>query len=89
MDPDNEVRARLGAADRLSGLRLFSPKVVVAYAKSLGRAKSFSPVRSEFTQRPVVAVLDAQLNVTWSHIGNQIGDYPSIDEICTQLQRAY
>jgi len=89
MDPENEVRRRVGAAERFSPLRLLSPKGAVAYAKSLRRAKWFSITMSEATQRPTIAVLDAQLNVTWLRIGQQLGDYPSIDEVCTELQRAY
>ena len=89
MDPENQVRTRLGAVERFSPLRLLSPKGAVAYAKSLRRAKWFSLSMSEATQRPAIAVLDAQLNVTWTRIGNQLGDYPSIDEVCTELQRAY
>jgi hypothetical protein len=89
LDPEGVVREVLGSSNRLAPWKLLHPKGAVAYAKSLRPVgKFFDITMSQATQHPGVAVLDAQLNVTWSHIGDRLGDYPPVDVVLTELRRA-
>lgn len=88
LDPDEYVRKAVGASERISPLRLLSPSGARAYSKALRQARFFNVTMSEATQRPGAVILDAQLNVTWSHIGDRLGDYPDIEVVLTELRRA-
>lgn len=37
--------------------------------------------RTHAEDRPVIAILDADLRLTWGHVGTALGDYPPIDHI--------
>ncbi len=89
LDPTGQVRDVLGSSKRLPAWRLMDPRGLVSYAKSIRSAGRFFDVTmSQATQHPGVAVLDAQLNVTWNHVGERLGHYPDVDTVLTELRRA-
>lgn len=81
LDPENDLRRRLGIAATFSPLRLLHPRGALAYLRAARQAGDFGPIWSEATQRPAVVVLDRDLDVAWRHVGKQLGDYPGIDEV--------
>ena len=81
LDPDDDLRRRLGIADRFAAWRLVHPRGAVQYLRSIRRARDFDPIWAEATQRPAMILLDHELRVVWSHVGQRIGDYPDIPEI--------
>lgn len=88
LDPENQVRHIIGAADRIPLRNLLHPRGAIAYLKAWRRARFLRVTLSQATQRPGAAVLDAQLNVTWTHIGRRVGDYPDLEVVITELRRA-
>ncbi len=88
LDPDDQVRRAIGADQPLSRLRVVHPKGALAYWRAKRSSRFFHLTPSQARQRPGVIVLDAQLNVTWTHIGDAVGDYPPLDEVVTELRRA-
>lgn len=87
LDPDNALRHAVGAADRFTWRQLMNPGAVRAYWQAKRQAKNSDPIWSQTTERPVVLVLDQHLNITWTHIGEKLGDYPSIDQVLAALDR--
>ena len=81
LDPENDLRHRLGIAATFRPLRLLHPRGAVAYLRAARQARNFAPIWSQATQRPAVIVLNRELDVTWSHVGKQLGDYPSVEEV--------
>jgi hypothetical protein len=84
LDPEDKLRNVLGI-DRMKMTRLSSPKGALAYAKALKHVGDFTIKLSEATQRPGCILLDAEQQVVWKYIGNQLGDYPPIDELLRQV----
>mgnify|MGYP001812487238 CR=1 FL=1 len=88
LDPDQQIRGAIGSADRFSMARRLHPKSLAAHLGSLRQAKYFGLSRSEARRRPGIVILDAQLNPTWTYIGNGVGDYPDLEVVLTELRRA-
>lgn len=85
LDPDNGLRHAVGAADGFTWRQLVNPGAVGAYWRAKRQAKNSDPIWSQTMERPVVLVLDQHLNITWTHIGEKLGDYPSIDQVLAAL----
>ena len=86
LDSEDVLRRTLGLTSRFSAWRLMHPRGALDYARSFRRASEFDPIWSEATQRPAMMLLDADLDVRWSHFGRRIGDYPAISEIMTAVE---
>lgn len=88
LDPDNAVRTALGARDRFSRWKLINPVGAIAYVRAARQAKWSDPIWAETTQRPAIFLLDANLDLVWSRIGNRLGDYPSADDVIAAVGSA-
>lgn len=87
LDPDNVVRTHLGIEASFSWRRLLHPAGALAYVRAARQARDFQPIWSQATQRPAVVVLDGDLTVRWSYFGEQLGDYPSIEQVLGAVER--
>ncbi len=88
LDPNNQLRRALGAADRFPWRGLFSPRGVMAYVRAARQYRKSDPIWSSLTERPGMLALNAEGAVVWSHIGMRIGDYPTADACIEGLRRA-
>lgn len=88
LDPDNAVRTALGAGDRFSRWRLLNPMGALAYVRAARQAKWSDPIWADTRQRPAIFLLDENLDLAWSRIGNRLGDYPSADEVIAAVGSA-
>lgn len=88
LDPDDQLRNALGI-ERMKMTRLASPKGAIAYAKALKHIGDITIKLSEATQRPGCILLDADQQVVWKYIGNQLGDYPPIDVLLGQVSNKH
>ena len=84
MDPTHTVRAQAGI-DRMGYQNLLKPSGGAAYAKSLGSWKMFRLELSEANQRPALLLLDADQHIVFEHVGNALGDYPTVDMVLDEL----
>lgn len=85
IDPEDSVRKAIGI-ERMAATRLLTVSGARAYAKALGRWRDWTLKPSEATQRPGAILLDADQQVVWKHVGNRLGDYPTIDQLLEQAQ---
>lgn len=85
LDSQDQLRRAVGADHRFAWWRVLHPGGATAYVRAARQAKRFDPIWSEANQRPGLVLLDADLNVLWSRIGNRLGDYPSADEVITTV----
>lgn len=88
LDADNAVRSALGAEDQFSRWRLLNPVGAIAYVRAARQAKWSDPIWADTRQRPAILLLDANLDLVWSRVGNRLGDYPSADEVLHAVNSA-
>lgn len=88
LDPDDSIRGALDADTHFSPWRVLHPKGAVAYAKAFRQSRRFDPLWAEIAVRPGVVILDANLDVAWSRMGQFIGDYPTADEVMAAARSA-
>lgn len=88
LDPDNQLRKALGAADRFPWRGVLSPRGAMAYVRAARQVRNSDPVWSSITERPGMLALTAEGAVAWSYIGSRIGDYPTVDACLDGLQQA-
>lgn len=88
LDPEDQVRAALGSAERFSPARLLDPRGAMPYLKAVRRAgKFFDITLAQATQHPGVAVVNADLEVVWSYVGQRLGDYPPHALVLDELRK--
>ncbi|MDP3892330.1 redoxin domain-containing protein [Nocardioides sp.] len=80
LDPDQRFRDAVGAQQGL-GRRLLDPRGMAAYAGSLRGGLRPQAITRDATRSPGVVVLGPDGAVHWRHIGQRIGDYPSLDVV--------
>lgn len=86
MDPDNTTRKALGAPEFGVG-QLFKPKGLVNYAKSVKAWRQFRFDVDLPVKMPALAILDAEQNVAFKRIGKVLGDYPTTEELLSEVER--
>ncbi len=85
LDPDGELRQALGIESQLSRKELISWTSFRNYVSARRHQRQGKISRSHAEDRPAVAIVDADLRLTWGHVGTALGDYPSIDHIIAAL----
>jgi len=88
LDPDNQLRKAVGAADRFPWRGVFSPRGAMAYVRAARQARNSDPIWSSITERPGMLAISAEGAVAWSYLGTRIGDYPTVAECLEGLRRA-
>jgi hypothetical protein len=78
LDPDQELRDAVGASRLLVG-RMLSPKGARSYVSALRNGYGFQRPTKDALRSPGVAILDGELNLTWTFVGKRLGDYPELD----------
>ena len=58
-----------------------NPRGAAAYTRSMRRGFRPQKVTRDTALAPAVVILDRTLTVRWRHVGNRIGDYPSLAEV--------
>ncbi|HZL04278.1 MAG TPA: AhpC/TSA family protein, partial [Coriobacteriia bacterium] len=80
LDADHQFRNAVSAGERL-GLKLLNPRGAAAYARSLRKGLRPQKITRDTVQAPGVVILDRYLNVCWQYRGQQIGDYPALQDV--------
>lgn len=84
LDANHTLRHELGI-DKLSVGQAMSVQSAINYAKALGGIRNFAVRASEATQTPVVVIFNADQSVAWQHVGEALGDYPSIGDVVAKI----
>ncbi len=81
LDPDGVLRRALGIETQLSRKEMMSRASIKNYVSAMRHQRQGRISRTHAEDRPAIAILDANLRLTWGHIGKALGDYPPIDPI--------
>ncbi len=87
LDPDDRLRRSLDIPDRFEWRRVLHPLGAVEYVRAWRRAADFDPIWGEANQRPAMVLFDAEGDISWTHVGSRIGDYPTIGEVMSAVER--
>ena len=85
LDPDGKLRHALGIETQLSRKELASWASIRNYVSAIRHQRQGKISRAHAEDRPAVAIVDADLRLTWGHVGTALGDYPTIDHIIAAL----
>ena len=87
LDPEHHLRRAAG----LSTLTLWewlNPGGLWHYVKALFAGQPISKITRDTDKSPGVLILNRSGDIVWAHEGHFFGDYPPIDQVLTQIDRA-
>ena len=85
LDPNHTFRKQLQTGNLSLG-QMMGPKSGRNYLKAMSHFRDARVIPSEASLTPVVVILDANQDIVWRHIGQALGDYPSVEEVVNQVR---
>lgn len=88
LDPRDQLRDLLGATELMSWRDVANPKAIGVYWRARRQAAHSDADWARLRARPGFIVTDAELNISWSFVGQKLGDYPTVSDVLEAVESA-